>query len=309
MILAYHRVLPRKSLRGFPYLEDLVTPLESFSAQMELLSRRFRVVPLEELIRGLGHREAPPEFRVSITFDDGYADNYRHAFPVLARHGLPATIFLATGHLGGGRGLFWWDEVARWRATGVERVEIRGIGRRSVASLAGRDHLLEDLKRLPLDEIVERVREVSKGIGLPPDPAAAGEFLTWDEVREMRNAGITFGAHTVTHCLLPRETPERRSRELRQSRDDVERETGRPCTLFCYPNGVFDEETRKEVRAAGYEAAVAALPRDVTPGMDLYHLPRKIVNYRAGPTVFRFRLSPHPVRIKRLLDPATRRTA
>ena len=104
VILAYHRVLPRERIPGFPFFEDLITSLESFEEQMALLERRACVLPLEDLFRALREgRELPPG-TVSLTFDDGYADNYHFAFPVLRRHRLPATLFLATGHVGGGRG-------------------------------------------------------------------------------------------------------------------------------------------------------------------------------------------------------------
>ncbi|MCI0409025.1 MAG: polysaccharide deacetylase family protein, partial [Acidobacteria bacterium] len=157
VILAYHRVLPRDSIRRFPFLEDLVTPLESFKTQMDFLSLRCRVVPLEQLVAMLRDGGKFPPRCVGITFDDGYADNYLHAYPILKRHGLAATIFLTTGFVGGRSGLFWWDEVCRWRASGVKSLEVEGLGRRSLATLAQRDRLLAEMKRFPMDEIVRRV--------------------------------------------------------------------------------------------------------------------------------------------------------
>ena len=306
VILAYHRVLPRAAIHEFPILEDLVTPLESFVWQMDYLSSHCQVVSPERLVSMLRGGQELPRRCVSITFDDGYADNYLHAFPILKRHGLPATIFLTTGFVGGQGGLFWWDEVCRWRAAGVKSVEVEGLGLRGVATLAQRDRLLEEMKRLPMDEIVRRVRDVSTRLGLGPDSRAAGDFLTWEQVREMQEQGISFGAHTVNHCLLPVESAQRRSLEIRQSRADVERGTGRPCSLFCYPSGAVDAPSENEARAAGFEAAMATLPRDVLPDADYFRLPRKVLNYRVSPTVFRFKLSPHPERIKRLFEPAQR---
>ena len=87
-----------------------------------------------------------------------------------------------------------------------------------------------------------------------------------------------------------------------ESRSAIERETGTPCTLFCYPDGAATEAVAREVEAAGFAGAVATGARDVVPGpgLDLYRVPRKVINYRAGMTAFRFRLSPHPGRLKRL---------
>jgi peptidoglycan/xylan/chitin deacetylase (PgdA/CDA1 family) len=303
VILAYHRILPRARLARFPLLEDLVTPLEEFEAQMALLERRARVLPLEELFAALREGRTPPPGTVCLTFDDGYADNFHHAFPVLRRLRLPATVFLATGHVGGARGLFWWDEVARWRSAGVRAVEIERLGPRRLDSRARRDALIRELKTLPVDEIVRRLGDAAARAGVPPDPDAARDFLTWDQVRAMQEDGIRFGAHTVTHCILPREPEARRRREIEESRRAVEDATGRPCPLFCYPDGAATGAIAREVGAAGFAGAVATRARDVAagPDLDLFRLPRKIINHRAGMTVFRFRLSPHPERLKRLV--------
>ncbi len=302
VLLAYHRILPRERLRDFPFLEDLVTTEESFVEQMRLLAGRFRVLSLEEIVHTLrrGGRLAPRA--IGVTFDDGYADNYHFAWPVLRRLRLPATVFLATGHVGGARGLFWWDEVSRWRSAGLVTVEVEGLGRRRVATMGERDQLLEDLKSLPVDDARLRVREASARSGLDPAPDLEKAFLSWDQVREMQSEGIGFGAHTVSHCLLPRETAERRRAELVESRAAIARETGRPCELFCYPNGTATGPLSREVQEAGFTGAVVTRARDVLQeaGLDLYRLPRKSINHRVGMTVFRFRLSPHPERIKRL---------
>ena len=305
VLLAYHRILPRDRLRAFPFLEDLVTTEEDFAAQMSLLAARFRVLSLVEIVQAVRRGDRLEAGTIGITFDDGYADNYHVAWPVLRRHRLPATVFLTTGHVGGGRGLFWWDEVSRWRSAGVRRIEVEGLGMRSVATMGARDRLLEDLKTLPVDEAHRRVRDASAraASGGAPDPGK--EFLSWDQVREMQSEGISFGSHTVSHCLLPVETAGRRRAELHDSRAVIERETGRPCELFCYPNGAATGPIAREVQAAGFLGAVATGAREVIQdaGLDRYRLPRKSVNYRAGMTVFRFRLSAHPGRIKRLLGP------
>ncbi len=308
IILAYHRILPGERLADFPYLEDLVTGEAAFAAQMDLLARRFRVLPLEEMFDFLREDRPLPSGSVSVTFDDGYADNYTHALPILRRHRLPATVFLATGHVGGARGLFWWDEVSRWRAAGKWAIEVEGLGRRALRTLAERDALLGELKRLPVDDAVRRVRDASDRAGLEPSPEAGKEFLTWDQAREMGREGIELGAHTVSHCLLPRESPERRRREATESRAAIERETGRPCRFFCYPDGAVTDDVAAEIRSLGFAGAVATGARDVVqePPLDLYRVPRKIINYRAGMTVFRFRLSGHPERIKRRIGRAPR---
>ena len=94
MILTYHRVLPADRLRDFSLLEDLVTPQELFAKQMQFLAERLRPLPLAEMGQMVRENRALPGGAVSVTFDDGYADNYTNALPILQRYQVPATIFL-----------------------------------------------------------------------------------------------------------------------------------------------------------------------------------------------------------------------
>ena len=70
-----------------------VTPAQ-FRSQMELLHKRgYEVVSLPEICSRLTARTLSGK-EVAITFDDGYRDNYTHAFPILKEFAFPATIFV-----------------------------------------------------------------------------------------------------------------------------------------------------------------------------------------------------------------------
>lgn len=93
-ILYYHRI--DEELH-----RSCVTP-EAFREQMQYLrDAGFRIVPLADLTVGWERGETFPPRTVAVTFDDGFADNYERAFPVLAELGIPATIFVTVGALGG----------------------------------------------------------------------------------------------------------------------------------------------------------------------------------------------------------------
>jgi hypothetical protein len=95
-VLVFHRVRSRP---------DPLFPGEADAASFDMLMRhvrsRFHVLPLVSAVRALASETLPPR-ALAITFDDGYADNLTIAAPILARHGLPATVFIATGYLDGG---------------------------------------------------------------------------------------------------------------------------------------------------------------------------------------------------------------
>src|SRR5438552_16503265 len=106
LILLYHRVT---TLQTDPQLLA-VTP-ENFEAQVELLQRFARPMPLADLVRAA---RAGEDLRgaVALTFDDGYADNLLQAKPILRRHNVPATVFVATAGVDN-TAEFFWDELDR----------------------------------------------------------------------------------------------------------------------------------------------------------------------------------------------------
>ena len=86
---------PRRWGRVLTYHGVAESEVASFETQIRLLKARYTIVSLESLVKGI--QEGTLEGRcVAVTFDDGFLDNYTNAFPVLRRHGIPATFFVST---------------------------------------------------------------------------------------------------------------------------------------------------------------------------------------------------------------------
>jgi peptidoglycan/xylan/chitin deacetylase (PgdA/CDA1 family) len=79
--------------------------------------------------------------------------------------------------------------------------------------------------------------------------------MTWDELRAHAERGIEIGSHGVTHAHLTRLSDDEARPELRDSKQAVEDELGRPCPDFAYPYGEHDERVRGLARAVGYKRA------------------------------------------------------
>jgi peptidoglycan/xylan/chitin deacetylase (PgdA/CDA1 family) len=109
-----------------------VVPLQRFQRQMRWLKwRGYAVISLSTLIAHRAAGTLPPARAVVITFDDGFADNHRHALPVLREHGFPATVFVVSGGIGAtaswpgdaallGRSLLSASQLQEMRAAGIE---------------------------------------------------------------------------------------------------------------------------------------------------------------------------------------------
>jgi hypothetical protein len=99
-------------------------------------------------------------------------------------------------------------------------------------------------------------------------------FLSWDEVREMHESGITFGAHTVTHPVLPNLPLEKARWEIVQSKRDIEEKLGKKVTSFAYPFGPFNAEIAGLVKESGFTSAVTTEAELVNRRASPYELPR-----------------------------------
>ena len=274
-VLIFHRVLSKPD----PLLPD-EPDAARFEAQMRWLKAWFNVLPLPEAARRLRDGSLPAR-AAAITFDDGYADNFTVALPILRRTGLTATFFIAAGYLDGGR--MWNDTVIDLirRAEGQDldlahlnlgryRIETPDARRRSMNELLGKIKYLDPDQR---NDVVARLADEGR-MGSSSDL-----MLTTEQLRAMAAAGMTIGAHTVTHPILSRVSEEVARAEMTESKERLEAITGGKVALFAYPNGKPTiDYTAIHVRLAretGFEAAVsgswgAAMGR----GCDIFQLPR-----------------------------------
>ncbi len=232
-VLIYHRVLPAPDWRG-PTLPDMVR----FDQQLCWLKAYFRVLPLAEATRRL-HDGSLPARAAAITFDDGYADNYTCALPVLRKHGLHATFFIATGYLDGG--VMWNDALSHCihttqrtsldaSAHGLGRIEL-GTGLDRIATL---QKLNTAIKHLPFAERAAAVEAICNASGVAPP---TDRMMTTDQLRALRAAGMGIGGHTVWHPILAQCTDQVAWQEMSEGARWLQDILGERIQLFAYPNG------------------------------------------------------------------------
>jgi len=298
-VLMFHRVL-RAPDPLFPDLPDA----SRFARILRWMKAWFNVIPLDEAARLLPAGRLP-ERAAAITFDDGYADNASVALPLLAKVGLPATFFIASGYLNGG--CMWNDAViAAIRAWPLESFDGSdfALGRHEVGSPIARRHAIDDcidrMKYLPAGQRraqAEALADAAK-IALPRDL-----MMTSDDVRALHRAGMTVGAHTVTHPILRRQLDDEAREEIERGRKALEALVGARVGLFAYPNGRrnedYDDRHVRMVREMGFDAAVSTNPGAGGVGTDLMELPR-FTPWDRGKLGFCARLARNLVEARRL---------
>ncbi len=292
-IAIFHRVLPDPD----PIFPDELDRA-AFDAVCGWLKAWFKVLPLDEAAERL-QRGALPARALAITFDDGYADNHDIALPVLQSHGLPATFFIATGYLDGGR--MWNDTVIE----AVRRCERAALDLNGV--LPGQSAPLElgspPARRRAIDAIlaatkylapaerqgtVERIAERA-GAALPTDL-----MMSSSQLRAMAAAGMQIGAHTVSHPILATLDDEASRSEMSRSKAHLESLLAQRVTLFAYPNGRPGRDYLPRdvalAREAGFSAAVSTAPGASRAGQDAFQL-RRFTPWDRGALAFGSRMA------------------
>ena len=256
------------------------------------LRRHYRILHLEAALeelyaphkqkKGTLDRRTP----LVLTFDDGYHDNYTHAFALARKLQVPITIFLIPGYIQSGEH-FWWLEGKRLASNAqVSEVTIHGrtyhlerTGERRALALAidtrlrGASSVME---REAFLAFARELLEVSKGV------TVEGEIercLTWAEVREMEESDwVSFGAHTMHHPILAYlADPHEVQREVQECRTVLEQQLGHPVRTFAYPVGQIQhvrDVVLQAVQQAGYDWAVTTMYGFNTSKSDPYLLRR-----------------------------------
>lgn len=311
LILLYHRVV---DLPTDPYL--LAVSPAHFAEHLTVLQKIARPIALERLADGLRDGKIPRR-AVAVTFDDGYFDNLDYAKPMLERYDVPATFFVAP-EVSTDAGEFWWDTLERiFLQTGslppTLRLTIDGVlhewqlgssavydadefarhsswnyGRKDdptprQAVLRSIHRLLSSLSDNKRKNALQQLRAWS---GL--DTTLRPDYRTLTPAQTLcltQGELCRVGAHTMTHPVLAKLSPEQQHHEIWQSKSRLEQIVGQPVTSFAYPHGLksdYSDMTVDMVRKAGFDCACAAFPGIVRYDTDTHQLPRLLIRNDNG---------------------------
>jgi peptidoglycan/xylan/chitin deacetylase (PgdA/CDA1 family) len=263
---------------------DNIISIENFEKQIEYLSQRRNIISLEELVRGIEQGSKFSPYTTAITFDDGYYDFFLNAYPILKKYHVPATVFLITGYLDSGGGK-WEDRLAfliNMTASNSLRVSLDGqelffrTSTKEEKSFSIRE-LQSRLCRLGDDDLLETVDRIEKTIGRRQNISPI-TTMTRREIALLKDdPSVSFGAHTHNHQDLGRASEELAKSEIRTSKQEIEKITGRGCLFFSFPFGRkknLDHHARDILKAEGFSGAVTAIPGAINTDSELFELKR-----------------------------------
>lgn len=263
LILRYHSVAPPDNL---DYIATGISiPPDVFEDHIRLLNERYNIITLSEILERARHgysKQQPPA--VAITFDDGYRDNFLYAAPILRKYRAPATIYVVTGAIHPAPPV-WTARLSMIvprldRCRSIDGLPFAIKTEDNAAILTTATKLVHHLRQLPRSERDLLVGQLEILTGM--QSASKQVMLSKQELLAMDEQGITLGAHTCSHPLLPSIDASEAAREILDSKSTLEAILGHPVHDFSYPNpggGIHHSKSiRQYVTSAHYRTAVTS---------------------------------------------------
>jgi peptidoglycan/xylan/chitin deacetylase (PgdA/CDA1 family) len=300
-ILRYHSV----SAKGLYRSPTIALSPAAFDRQMAYLAKHYNVLPLGQLLTHTLRGDIPRN-GVAITFDDGYQDNIEFALPILQRYGLPATFFVASDAVLG-HGAFWvgWlhQSIVTTPASLLHSITeaIVGHSDRTLsadAAFATIAHQVDTASGVDRSRLFETLQSLFPNAPKLSDPSSF--MMTARDLRRLRDAGMSIGAHTATHRVLSGAPASEAVEEVIRSKRNLEDALGEPVEHFAYPNGYVDENVDEAavqiVAAAGFLSASTSRRGVVMRDSAMHMLPRQGVNASLGFSGFAYKLEEQRLR-------------
>jgi peptidoglycan/xylan/chitin deacetylase (PgdA/CDA1 family) len=266
-ILMFHRVCPTdKKMRiqgnsGMEvsprYLEDLI---------QYLLMLNYEIISLDSVYERLQNRDEGNKF-IAFTFDDGYYDNFLHAYPILKKYNIPFTIYVATNYPDGLLTPWWYpleelilkNEYLEFKEDGqLQKIFCKRLPEKEVAFHNIRALLMGG----PYADLLSRVESFFGSFNVDLHKATKGYMLNWEQIKELnREEIVTFGAHTVNHLALNRLSEKNATDEIINSKHRLESELKNKINHFSYPFGSSEEVNEREFSIAkkcGFKTSTTA---------------------------------------------------
>lgn len=252
----------------------------------------YNFLSLDKLIECLISGNSIPPRSIVFTMDDGFYDQLIYGASIFSEFDCPVTIFLL-GEFSAG--VSWpWDyqieyiiETTKKRSLvfDVDGVEREFLLDTPLGKKVARDLMRDKYKSTSTDLAVIGAANLAEAldVDLPQLPPERYRPIRWEEARQHEDKIVRFGAHSMRHTILAKQSTEVSRQEVMDSYNSINRELVNPSQVFCYPTGRpgldFGEREMDVVKAAGFSAALSVQPSYVNSQRplsehELFALPR-----------------------------------
>ncbi|PKV62783.1 polysaccharide deacetylase family protein [Pontibacter ramchanderi] len=300
IVLMYHRVANLES-----DIWDITVSPSNFEQHLQVIKELKSVVPLNVLALDVKKKNIRKN-SVAISFDDGYADNFTEACPLLEKYGIPATFFISSINIDTSN-LFWWDELEQiilYKDSLPQRISIV-LGEQLVVYNLQEEAILTEnkksenkrwkaylqlppsrrcelylilwrlLKPLPHNMQKQSLQKIKHWAGLQEESLIAYQSMTGDQLQALsRNKLFDVGAHTTSHLSLPLHTRKLQESEIIENKNFLQASIGKNVKLLSYPYGDYNDMTVAATASAAFDAAFTTAEQVVTNHSNQFLIPR-----------------------------------
>jgi peptidoglycan/xylan/chitin deacetylase (PgdA/CDA1 family) len=266
-VVTYHGVFPTGYEVRNPALDGNLVRADSLRRQLQLLKTRYQVITPEDFLHWSEERLSLPPRAILLTCDDALRNTLTEMVPILQEVGLSCLFFATGASADETPSMLWYEELYLMLLDADESIALSlpeaGISMGPIApnekhafwwNLA---ELLSQfdrgLRRGFLDQIRGQLRLAKNWREqFFQDPTLAARFLTLDRagLRQLAAAGMSIGAHSLSHPILARASEELAWQEISESRSVLEKALGQTVWAFAYPFGDAATVTGRDLRLA-----------------------------------------------------------
>jgi len=276
--LMFHRIAEVQEEEIGPYPAITISP-PAFEAIIAFFSKHFRAIALPELVTHLIHKKPLPSNTFAVTFDDGFVDNWSVAKPILENYGVPATVYVTTGYIGGE--VFPYEFELADLIAYRDGVHFHWDGREyhwDFKNTQDRERCYTEIKRIGKPYSYALRRDLMTNVLGESEPLSSKRslYMNWRQVIELSQSPlITIGAHTHRHVLLPSLTHKDARDEIDSSKNILQAKLGGPVHHFSYPYGASNPSVQSIVQNCGFTSAVGGKPGGIYPqAFECFAIPR-----------------------------------
>jgi peptidoglycan/xylan/chitin deacetylase (PgdA/CDA1 family) len=311
-VVTYHGVLPAGYKSEDAFLDNTLVTEGAFRSQLRLLKKHYNVISPDEFLLWLRKRGDLPERAILLTCDDGLLNHLNVMVPILKDEQLKCLFFLTGSSLENAPTLLWYVELYLMLMEAPVRnepIHLHGIAISGLSEDSGQRRVqwLTLVKRLSQVEAEARsgfLKDAAAGLGLQPswkmryldDPLLRDRFrvLRLPELKQLANAGMTVGAHSLSHPILAQQSAELAYAEIVGCRRALEESLGERVWAIAYPFGDPASVGEREFRLAeeaGYDCGFVNVGGVLEAVSSRFRLPRVHVTAEMSLAVYEAHLS------------------
>lgn len=236
---------------------------ELFEGCVKWLRRNgYTFISSKNMLDILNGEKTPVPGSVWLTFDDGWKGNVKGVIPIAIKYDVPVTIFISTDPIENS-GVFWWSYFGP-------------CGDKLPETFRNDTHQLWKMKESERRRVIDKL-EVDCAGKVPR------QAMTIDDVKTLAKISqVDIGSHTIHHAFTPNCTTEELEAEIRDSKETLEKWTGKDVFTFSYPNGDFNGKEKETLEKFGIRLAATTVHEHATPASNPFYIPRISVGINSG---------------------------